>query len=58
VSTVADERIPLPGDCARCGYPKFMHEDDEPMSGCEFLVPDDTLRKQRLLLRRAARDNN
>jgi len=55
---VTDRRIPLPGDCARCGYPKFMHEPDEPMSGCEFLMPDDKLRKQRLLLRRAARDNN
>lgn len=52
------ERIPLPGDCAACGYPKFMHEDDEPLSGCEFKVPDDALRKQRLLLRRAARGDN
>jgi hypothetical protein len=55
---VTGDRIPMPGDCARCGYPKFMHEEGEPFHGCEFLTPDDTLRKQRLLLRRAAREAN
>lgn len=48
-------RLPQPGDCVTCNYPKFMHEEGEPKEDCVFSAPSDQLRKQRLLLIRAAR---
>lgn len=51
-------RLPLPGDCADCTYPKFMHEEGEPKADCVFSEPDNDLRKRRLLLIRAAREKN
>lgn len=50
------KRLPLPGDCAACQYPKFMHEEGEPQQYCTFVPPWDTMRKQRLLLIRAVRN--
>ena len=50
----AGVRLPMPSDCATCMYPKWMHDEGEPQEGCSFAAPDDQLRKQRLLLRRAA----
>lgn len=49
-------RLPRPGDCAECNYPKFMHEEGEPKDDCTYSPPSDLLRKRRLLLIRAARE--
>lgn len=51
------ERLPQPGDCAECNYPKFMHEAGEAKELCTYVPPSDLLRKRRLLLIRAARDS-
>lgn len=48
-------RIPLPGDCATCAYPKWMHEVGEYKADCSFSEPDDALRKARLMFIRSLR---
>lgn len=50
-------RLPQPGDCAECNYPKFMHEEGEAKADHTYSPPSDLLRKRRLLLIRAARSS-